>query len=323
MRCKRCGEPLEPMDTHCPVCGRAVAPRKKTVSQRNSETTIKLPQLEKFTHTYNQDASRIRTLLIATIAIAVVSVALMVLVYLGVGDMRQDVASMQDDMVNLQLMADSQLQQNQGQETPAPTDPTEAATEADIEPATEAEAIPLSKQDLTATLELYRTANGTYAAAELDLGTDPAAVETWVNTSREGSSRWTNVSWILTGSGDQLDLKLHDSYGASDAQVYAGLSWALSGSTFRSFADADCAWEYRVPGGQWTSVSDEFFADKAGSSELRLTVDQLNKLLGQYTSLELRCRLSLTHPDGGMLEITASGISMNAQGLITSGDKLG
>lgn len=321
MRCKRCGEPLEPMDTHCPVCGRAVAPRKKTVSQRNSETTIKLPQLEKFTNTYNQDAARIRTLQMATIAVVTLALALLVLVYLGVGDMRQDVASMQDDMVNLQLMADSQLQQNQSQETTAPTESTESVTEETAGDSTAV--IPLSKRDLTAALELYRTSNGTYAAADLDLGTDDSDVKIWVNTSREGSSRWTNVTWILTDSEDRLDLKLHDSYGAADAQVCAKVSWGLSGTTFRSFAGADCVWEYRVPDSQWTAVSDECVTGDGDSYELRLTAEQLDDLLDQYTNVELRCRLSLTHPDGGMLEIIAGGISVNDQGLITSGDMLG
>lgn len=322
MRCKRCGEPLEPMETRCPVCGKTVAPRRKAPAQRTGETSIKLPQLDKFTHAYSADAARSRMLQLATILVVLASLALLVVVFVGVGDLKNAVK-------DLELTANAQLQALQNNQNQVPeategtdenqTEPQEDPTE-DVGNEPEAD-LPLSQQDVDADLILYRSGSGNYAAASMDLGSYDEKVDAWVNTVREGNSRQTNVAWILSGSGDRVDLKLHDSYGGEN-QVDITLSWQTEGDTFGSLGSPMCIWEYRLSGGSWESVPTEYLTPIGGGCELAFTAEQLAGLLGEQSKMELRCRVYMTHSAGGSMNILVGGIAFDAAGLTVSGDLL-
>lgn len=315
MRCKRCGEPLDPMDTHCPVCGRAVGARKKAPApKKNDSPVVRLPQLDKFTHAYARDMVRSNLLQLAALAAAVVILVLAVLMYRGIG-------SLQDSVNQLRLTADAQLQQSQNQTEPTwTTEPETEPDEMQTEPSTEPAVVPLGQQSLTAALSLYRTDNGTYAAAAMN----PSYATAWVNTVREGSARRTNAAWILQGTDDRLTVNLHDSYGSEEAQAVLTLSWSAEGSIFGAFSAGVCAWEWRVPGSEWESLPADCAATDlmVGTSRLSLTADRLTTLLGQYEMMELRCQVSLNHPDGGSLRIITDGITVDGNGPVTAGSML-
>ena len=211
MRCKRCGELLNPADSHCPVCGKTVTPpRKKAPAQKPSETNIKLPQLDRFTHAYNRDTARSRMLQIATIGAILAAMVLTVMVFAGIGELKSAVK-------DLQLTADAQLQamQNQPQvpdqtDPPIQTDPQEDpagdVTEdpTDSQPTVDAPA--LATQNVKADLTLYNTADGASAAASMTTGDFDDRADAWVSAGRSGSQRRTDVAWILAGTGDRVDV---------------------------------------------------------------------------------------------------------------------
>lgn len=305
MRCKRCGEPLEPMDTHCPVCGRAAAPRKKAPSQKKNESSIKLPQLEKFTHAYNRDTALSRAIQLLTVTAVAVAVVLLVLVYTGMG-------ALQSAVGQLQRTTDAQLQalQNQSQ-TPAAseTEPPVRETEPPIQQSEPpiAATQPLSRQTLEATLSLDKSRGDTYATAWMTLESDNDRAVSWVHT---GSGQ-TGAIWILENAGDRLEVKLRERTG--ETQTELGLEWTLSGSTFSAMADAVCIWECRAGGGEWESLPNDCVtvSPADGTCDLMLSTDQLTTLRGQHSSLELRCHLSMQHPEGGSLKLLAAGITLS------------
>lgn len=314
MRCKRCGEMLEPMDTRCPVCGKTVAPRKKAAPPKKPENTIKLPQLDKLTRTYQQDSARSRTLQMVTIAAIVVVLAMLVMVYVCIGDMQTAVA-------DLRQSSDAQFQAilNQPQQDETPDAQPEAEPQTDPAEPTEGEtapALPLSRQDMEAVLKLTWTADRPYAAAAMDLGSFEDQAQVWVSTDVQDGIRRTDAVWMLENSGDWLRICLEDRFGGSDTQYFAAMTWNMKGGTLGSMAGPVCVWEYRVPGGQWESFSGEYLTAVGGGCELRLTAEQLADLIGQYNQLELRCQVSVTHPDGGILRLAAEGMTINRSGMV-------
>lgn len=322
MRCKRCGEILEPTDTRCPVCGKTLTPpRKRPQSQKPSETNIKLPQLEKFTFAYGQDVARSRMLQLVTIGAVVVMLALLVLVYVAVGEV-------QSAMNRVQQTSDALLknqQQVQQEQPPAPTEsatqvPQEPDEQPTAEPAPQQPALPLSRQDMEATVTLHYTGGNAYAAAAMDLGDYEDSMTPWVSTTMDYTERRTNVSMILGSAGDRLDVQLRDSYGVGDYQVDIALTWDLKGSTFRNLANPMCVWECRVTGGQWQSIPASYLTPVAGGCELKLLADELTLLMAQYSQMELRCQVTFTHPDGGIMNLVVDGIAIDSQGLLDSGD---
>ena len=323
MRCKRCGELLEPADVRCPVCGKTVnPPRKKAPAQKSGETNIKLPQLERFIHAYSRDTSAGRMMQLATIGAVAAAIILTVLVFAGIGDLK-------DAVKDLQLTADAQLQamQNQPQvpqETEGWTEQeqmTEQSTENTAgEPADQPEEIaplPLGQQHTAAALTLYNTADGAYAAASMT----PAGADAWVSTVRTGGQRRTLVSWILDGSGDRVDISLSESYGDENLADMT-LNWDVGGDTFGSLGSPVCIWEYQVGGNSWEPLPTENLTPIGGGCQLALTADTMKLLLAQYSRMELRCRVAMSHPAGGTLEILVDGLMLDAEGLAVSGGLL-
>lgn len=321
MRCKRCGEILEPTDTHCPVCGKTLmTQRRRTQPQRPSETNIKLPQLEKFTYAYGQDVARSRMLQLVTIGAVVVMLALLVMVYVGMGEVQSAMSQVQQTSDTL-LQNQQKVQQNQ---TPAPTEPPtegqQEQTEPPTEPPVQQNDQPLSRQDLEAVVTLHYTGGNAYASAVMDLGSCEDTMIPWVSTAMGDTGRRTNVSMILDGAGDRVDVELRDRYAAADHQVDITLTWDLKGTTFHSLANPMCVWECRVPGGQWESVPSSYLNPIGGGCELKLQAEELTLLMAQYSQMELRCQVTFTHPDGGILNLVVDGIAINSQGLVDGGN---
>lgn len=321
MRCKRCGNPLDPMDTRCPVCGKTLTPpRRKAPAQKPAETTVKLPQLDKFIHAYGQDAGRSRMLQLVTIAAAAVLVALLVMVYMGLGDLQTAVN-------DLKLSSDTNFQALRNQ-TSAPQAPTDPQTDPTEEPTAQVDQpqtnVPLEQQALEASLMLYRNEGNLYAAPELDLGGYEDRVVTWVSTAAQGGENRAEVSWILDSTNDRLNLTVRDSAAEAEASAQVSLEWTLQGTTFANLAGtAVCIWEYRVAGGSWESVPNEYAAavPEEDRCSLTLTADQLAGLLGDYNQMELRCHVNLTHPAGGAVKIVAEGITLSAAAPVTDSDQ--
>lgn len=314
MRCKRCGELLEPMETRCPVCGKTVSPRKKPAPPKKPENIIKLPQLDKFTHAYQQDTARSRILQMVTIAAIVVVLAMLVMVYVCIGDMQAAVA-------DLKHSSDTQFQAILNQPQQEEIEDVQPQTEPQTDPAEptqgeDAPALPLSRQEMEAGLALTWTADRSYAAASMDLGSFDDQVKAWVGTDVSGGARRTDAVWVLQNSGDWLRLGLEDRFGGDDALYYVDMKWNMKGGTLGAMAGPVCVWECRVPGGQWESVPTECMTAVGGGCELRLTAQQLETLIGQYNYLELRCQVSVTHPDGGILHMTAEGMTINRSGMV-------
>lgn len=317
MRCKRCGNPLDPMDTRCPVCGKTLTQqRKRAPVQKPSETVVKLPQLDKFTHAYHQDTAHSRMLQMVTVAAVVIAIALLVAVYVGVG-------ILQTSVNQLQQTADSQLQalrdQTQVSTEPAAEAQTEGITEPQTEAPTEA-ALPLSSQDMEATLTLHHTSGEIYASANLDLGHFQDRVAAWVSTLREGTSSRSKVSWVLENAGDRLDVQLWEDCGSAGTPVDVTLSWTLSGDTFANLSGAVCIWEYRVSGSQWESVPTEYLTPIGGGCQLKMTAEQMTALLAQDSQMELRCHVSLSHADGGTLKLLVDGLVLSQEGMVPADD---
>lgn len=325
MRCKRCGELLEPTDARCPVCGKTVTPpRKKAPAQKSGETSIKLPQLERFTHAYSRDTARSRMLQMATIGTVLAAVLLIVMVFAGIGDLKSAVK-------DLQLTADAQLQamQNQPQipnetDPPVQTDPEEDPTKDVTEDPTADQPVggaPLALQKVRAELTLYNTADGAYAAASMKAGDSGDGADAWVSTVRAGSQRRTNVSWILEESGDRVDVSLSESYGG-ESLVSMTLSWDAEGDTFSDLGSPVCIWEYQVGGNNWEPLPTENLTPIGGGCELEMSADTMKLLLAQYSRMELRCRVSMSHGAGGSLEVLVDGLMLDENGLAVNGGLL-
>lgn len=315
MRCKRCGEILEPGDTKCPVCGKTLTPpRKRPPAQKPSETNIKVPQLDKFTHAYSRDAAQSRMLQLVTILAVAAAIVLLVVVYLGIGNLR-------DSVDQFRQSADAQFESLHNQTPAAPEVPEEPQqTEPQGETPTQLpQPQSLSQQDVEATLTLHHTAGVTHAAAVMQLGDYEDRVIPWVGSAMDVVGRRTEASWILEQSGDRLDVQLRDSYGVGDNPVDIALTWTLKGSTFASLSGTMCTWEYRVPGGEWKDVPTDLLTPVGGGCELKMTADALTGLLGTGSELELRCRVSMTHPDGGALKLVVEGIVFGSEGLKDGG----
>lgn len=301
MKCKRCGEPLDPMDTRCPVCGRTVPPRKNATPQKKNETAIKLPQLDKFTHAYSRDAARSRMMQLLTVAVLAAAVVLLVLVYTGVGTLREAVGQ-------LQLTADAQLQALERQPDPVPEttpreeDPTDPPVQETQPPA----ARPLSRQTLEATLTLDASRGEPYAGAWMTLESADDRAVSWVHTG----SGLTGAVWMLENAGDRLEVELRQRQGESRTEL--SLEWATAGVTFSALEGAVCIWECRAGGGEWESLPLDCvtMSPAEGMCQVALTMEQRATLQGQYDALELRCHLSLQHPDGGSLKLLAAGITL-------------
>lgn len=321
MRCKRCGEILEPTDTRCPVCGKTLTPpRKRPQNQKPSETNIKLPQLDKFTHAYGQDAARSRMLQLVTIAAVVVLLALVVLVYVGVGEIQSAMNQVQQTSDAL-LQNQQQLQQNQAPVTPEPpTETQEQQTEqSTLPPEPQQPALPLSRRAVAATVTLHYTNGVPYAAAVLDLDGYEDRVTPWVSTAMDVTGRQTHAALILDDAADRLDVQLRDSYGVGEYQVDMALTWDLKGDTFRNLSNPMCVWECRGAGGQWESVPTSYLNPVAGGCELKLLAEELTLLMAQYSQMELRCQVTFTHADGGTMNLVVDGIAIDSQGLADGG----
>lgn len=314
MRCNRCGNPLDPRDTRCAVCGKVLVPptKKRPPAQKPGETqNIKLPQLDKFTHTYNRDAARSHSFHTLTLLAAAVVLVLLVLVYMGVGDLKDAVAQMHQS-------TDSQLAALQQNLVVLPSEePTEEqATEPPVE---EAPAKPLSRQNLKANVSLHRHGDGTYAAASMDLDTFEDEAMCWVVTG----SHKTHVQWTLTNAGDRLELVVSDAYAAAESKLTMGMTWSFGGDTFALLMDSACSWECRMSGGEWGTIPEEYVVVESGTSTLTLTAEALDLLMAQYDEMELRCQFTLKHPDGGSVTVTADGMTVTREGLVTFANKPG
>ena len=316
MRCNRCGNPLDPRDTRCAVCGKVLVPptkKQRPPAQKPGETQhIKLPQLDKFTHIYNRDAARSHSFHTVTLVAAAAVLVLLILVYMGVGDLK-------DAVSDLRQSTDSQLAALQQVPAVLPTeDPTEEEeTEVPSDPA--APAKPLSQQRLKANVSLHRHAHGTYAAASLDLGTFEDEAMCWVVTG----AHETHVQWTLTNAGDRLELQIADAFTAAESKLELKLSWSFGGDTFAQLTDTACVWECRMSGGEWGAIPAEAVTVEAGSSTLILTAESLDLLLAQYDEMELRCQFTLKHPDGGAITVTADGMAVTREGFVTFANKPG
>lgn len=312
MRCKRCGEILNPGDTRCPVCGKTQSqPRKRpSATTKTPENTVKLPQLDRFTRTYQKDTSRSRLLQTVTIVAVAAAIVLMVLVYTGLGDL-------QDAMV--QLQEDSQ-QLLQGQQAPQNPDPVpEETVGTDTQPTGDAQALTLAQQNVEAAMTISRAAGGSYLYADMVPGDFDDHAKVWISTGEANPERQFKAAWILEKSGDRLDAELIDRHSGAEGSYYVSLTWKLSGTTFGSYANPMCIWEYRVDGGDWSSMSAETITAVPGGCEIRLSAEDLAALLGEGTGMDVRCTLSVSHADGGSLKLAVTGISLNAAGLTATG----
>ena len=314
MRCNRCGNPLDPRDTRCAVYGKVLVPptkKQRPPAQKSGETQhIKLPQLERFTHAYSRDAARSHSFHTATLVVAAVALVLLILVNMKVGDLK-------DAVSELRQSTDSKLAALQ--QTPVTT-PTEAPVEDATEPPVATDpAKPLSQQRLKANVSLHRHAHGTYAAASQDLGTFEDEAKCWVVTN----AHETHVQWTLTNAGDRLELQIVDAYTAAESKLDLKQNWSLSGDTFALLMDSACSWECRMSGGEWGAIPAEYVAVESGTSTLTLTAEALDLLMAQYDEMELRCQFTLKHPDGGSVTVTADGMTVTSEGLVTFANKPG
>lgn len=311
MRCKRCGEILNPGDTRCPVCGKTQSqPRKRPGTPKTTENNIKLPQLERFTRTYQKDASRSRTLQTVTIVAIAAAIVLLALVYRGIGNVTDALGQLQED--SRQLL--------QGQQIPQEPDPVpEETTGTDTQPTGGDQGTTLAQQNVAAAMTLSRGGAGTHITASLTPGDFDDRATVWISTGEVNPERRFQASWILEKSADRLDAELIDRHSGAEGSYYVSLTWNLTGETFGGYANPMCIWEYRIDGGQWSSVSAESITVAPGSCEVRLSAEDLAGLLGEGTGMEIRCNLSMTHPDGGSLKLAVTGIALNAAGLTATG----
>ena len=317
MRCNRCGNPLDPRDTRCAVCGKVLVPpptkKQRPTAQKSGETQhIKLPQLERFTHAYSRDAARSHSFHTATLVVAAVALVLLILVNMKVGDLKDAVSELRQS-TDSQLAALQQTpvvlpseDSTEEEETVAPSDPT-------------APVKPLSQQRLKAKVSLHRHAHGTYAAASLNLGTFEDEALCWVVTN----AHETHVQWTLAKAGDRLELEIEDAYTAAESKLALKLNWSLSGDTFALLMDSACSWECRMSGGEWGAIPEDYVVVESGTSTLTLTAENMDLLMAQYDEMELRCQFTLKHPDGGAVTVTADGMAVTREGLVTFANKPG
>lgn len=319
MRCNRCGNPLDPRDTRCAVCGKVLVPlppKKRPAPQRSGEQqNIKLPQLEKFTHTYNRDSARSHSFHTLTLLAAVAAVVLLVMVYSRVGALRTD-------MADLQQLTDSRLSALQQQDTPV-APPVEESTEAPTEMPTEAPvdtpAKPLGQQKMTADVTLFRHSDGIYTAASLEQGTADEEATCWVVTTKHKA----HIQWTFGESGNRLELVISDGFDEATSELMLKVNWNSSGEILRSLSVKSCVWECRSAGSEWGAIPAEYLTVEEGSSKMNLTTDAVGLLLAQYDEMEVRCQVVLEHPDGGSVTMTADGMTVTRSGLVTFANKPG
>lgn len=311
MRCKRCGEILNPGETRCPVCGKTLSqPRKRPAATKSAENTVKLPQLDRFTRTYQKDTSRSRLMQTVTIVAVAAAIVLLALVYTGLGDVKETVALLQQDSQQL-------LQGQQANQIPDPVPEETAGIQ--TEPTGGVQAQTLSGQNVEAALTLSRGSSGTYVAADMALGGFDDRAKVWLSAGEVNPERRFRASWILEKSGDRLDAELVDRHSGAEGSYYISLAWNIAGTAFGGYTNPMCIWEYRIDGGEWSSVSAEAITAVPGGCEVRLSAEDLTGLLGEGAELEIRCNLSMTHPDGGSLKLAVTGVSLNGTGLTASG----
>ena len=312
MRCKRCGEILNPGDTRCPVCGKTQSqPRKRPSAPKTTENNIKLPQLDRFTRTYQKDTSRSRLMQTVTIVAVAAAIVLLALVYTGLGDLKDAMGQLQED--SQQLL--------QGQQTPQTPDPIpEETIGTDTQPTGDDQVLTLAQQTVETALTLSRSGSDTYVNAAMALGDFDDQTRVWVSTGEANPERQFKAAWILEKSGDRLDAELIDRHSGAEGSYYISLTWKLAGTTFGGYTNPMCLWEYRVDGGDWSSVSAEVITAVPGGCEIRLSAEDLTALLGEGTNMEIRCSLSVTHPDGGGMKLAVTGIALNGAGLTATGD---
>lgn len=311
MRCKRCGEILDPGQTRCPVCGKTLPqPRKRPSTTKTAENTVKLPQLDRFTRTYQKDTSRSRMLQTATIIAVAAAVVLLVLVYTGLGDLNDAVQALQQDSQQI-------IQGQQAQPTPDPVPEETVGT--DTQPTGTAQALPLSQQHVETALTLSRSGSGTYVAAGMTPGDFDDRAKVWISSGEADPERRFQVSWILDKSDDRLDAELLDRHSGAEGSYYISLNWKYAGTTFGGYTSPMCIWEYRVDGGEWGSMPVEAITAVPDGCEVRLSAEDLTGLLGEGTGMEVRCNLTMSHPDGGGLKLAVTGIALNTAGLTATG----
>ena len=141
----------------------------------------------------------------------------------------------------------------------------------------------------------------------------------WVVTN----AHETHVQWTLTNAGDRLELVVSDAYAAAESKLTMGMTWSFSGDTFALLTDSNCGWECRMSGGEWGAIPAEYVTVEGGSTALTLTAESLDLLLAQYDEMELRCQFTLKHPDGGSVTVTADGMTVTREGLVTFANKPG
>ena len=315
MRCNRCGNPMDPRDTRCSVCGKPLPPPKKQrqapqkpANQKPSEShTMKLPQLDQFTYAYAKDADRGHRMHVLALLGIIVCGALLVLLYRGNKKLH---TAIQD----LQTSTTTQIQALQ--QTPVPSDPpVQTITEPDSTEPPVQNIQPLSRQRLKASMTLRREKDRNYAIPAMTLGTFDASPTTYVSTQWTTNRSRTDLSWAIPATADQLDLLLEESF---DTNLTVNVQWAFSGDTFAGYGDVLCIWECRTgKSGDWGSISADCFQSTDNRCTLTIAPENMELLLAQYDALELRCLVSLTHPDGGTMSITVDGITVGRQGLVT------
>ena len=317
MRCNRCGNPLDPRDTYCSVCGRTLPPPRKprpapqkSASQKPSDSHIKLPQLDQFTYAYAKDADRSHRIRVLTLLAVIVCLVMTVLMF-------RNFKALTTAMEDLKTSTAAQIQALQQMPTnPAPT--IQDTTEPDPTDAPVQNPQPLSRQRLKAALTLRRTDDRNYAIPTMELGTFDADPTTYVSTQWNSSQSRTEISWVV-GTGDQLDLLLEESYDTATSQLAVMAQWAFSGDTFGGYGDVLTTWECRTSkDSEWGAVPANCAQSAANSSVLTITADTMELLLAQYQEMELRCLVSLTHPDGGTMSITVDGVTVGRTGLMSS-----
>ena len=75
-------------------------------------------------------------------------------------------------------------------------------------------------------------------------------------------------------------------------------------------------------GSAWEALPTEYLTPIGGGCELEMSADSVKLLLAQYSRMELRCRVSMSHPAGGSLEILVDGVMLDENGLAVNGGLL-
>ena len=125
--------------------------------------------------------------------------------------------------------------------------------------------------------------------------------------SRCESAIFTNLCMVSDGNGN----------------VSITQRWALSGDIFGNMTDPGYIWECRAEGDEWGDLPSEYVTDAGNGCDLNLNQEQITLLLGQHGEMELRCRLSLTHADGGSITIITDGLTISPAGIVVFANKPG